>query len=60
MVKYLGERRAFCGLKREQAADEIFDIFTEGTAEGELSLKDLLILLEGNVSTHHIKQQDAK
>ena len=60
MFQNVLEMGALRWLERQALADQIFHFSRQLASEGEVRLEDLLVLLERNVSAHHVVQQDAQ
>ena len=51
---------AVAGADTEAAADEVLALVGETSAELELGHADLLVLLKGDVTAHHVVKQNAQ
>lgn len=48
------------GAQGTALADQVFQLSRQLSSEGQLTLHNLLILLEGNVTTDHVEEEDTQ
>lgn len=60
MVENVFQRRPVRGAHGQAPLDEVLALERDAPSEEELSPDDVLVLLEGDVPTHHVIQQDAQ
>ena len=60
MVEQVRQVQPVLGSDAKAASDQLLALRRHVTAEVDLGVADLLVLLEGDVALHHVVEQDAQ